>query len=80
MNEQTIMTLVGQAGIGGILAWYLYYTVTVAQPRIIAEFRADLAEERRQRNGLFGTLRDMVMEMRERPCLHGTIVTEDEKG
>lgn len=79
MNEQTILTLVGQAGIGGILVWYLWYTVTVSQPKMLAEYREDLREERTQRNGLYRTLRDLVDELRVRPCMHDQFVNRDSR-
>jgi hypothetical protein len=73
MEFQVVASLVGNVGIGGILAWYLYYTVTVVQPRLLNEYREDLRQERIQRNGLYGTLRDLVDEMRARPCLHESL-------
>lgn len=77
MDEKTVLTLIGQVGIGGILIWYLYYTVTIAQPRLMAEYRADLKDERLQRNGLYRTLRDLVEELRQRPCVHGQLVADN---
>lgn len=52
--------LINELGVPGVLAWYLYYTTSVAGPRrdkehrdqlaaIVAQFSADLAAERQSR-------------------------------
>lgn len=76
MSGELITSLISSLGVGGVLAWYLWYTTTVQWPKMLDSFRADrddfrqeLAEERRQRNGLYMTLRDLLDELRHRPCL-----------
>jgi hypothetical protein len=80
MGVELIGTLVANVGVAGVLGWYLWYTASVQIPKahndhvasiekLMDGFRTDIAEERHQRNGLYGTLRDLVEELRARPCI-----------
>jgi len=76
VDGTVITSLVSSIGVGGVLAWYLWYTTSVQWPKMLESFREDrddfrreLAEERKQRNGLYMTLRDLLEELRHRPCL-----------
>ena len=75
-----ITGLIANVGIGGILAWYLWYTTSVSQPRqqeaqneiwrrIVEEFREDMLLERNHRNGLCDAVRELTGELRQRPCI-----------
>lgn len=87
MDFQIIGALLGNVGIGGILAWYLWYTTSVAQPRqaeiqaeiirrIVEEFRGDMQLERIHRNGLCDAVRELTHEMRQRPCIAGGFIKQ----
>jgi len=80
MDFQVVGTLIGNLGIGAILAWYLWYTTSIQQPRqnaaqneivrsIVDGFRADMTVERDHRNGLCDAVRELTAEMKQRPCL-----------
>jgi hypothetical protein len=62
-------------GIGGVLAWYLYYTTSVLAPRmhdahqaairdIVSEFRSDLKEERTLRMKMHEDLMERHQDLR----------------
>ena len=80
MDFQVIGALLSNVGIGAILAWYLWYTTSVAQPkhaeiqneiirRIVEEFRGDMALERNHRSELCDAIRELAHELRQRPCI-----------
>lgn len=74
-----LLSLCGQAGIGGALIWYLWYTTAVAQPRLLREhrttvstlihqFRDDLREERASRVRLAEDVSELVGQLKILPC------------
>jgi hypothetical protein len=71
----------GQAGVVGVLVWYLYYTTSIAFPKVRQDFRDELASERNHHEGLMSEQRDQVTklcdsltrlsdELRTRPCIY----------
>ena len=74
-------TLFGQAGVVGVLVWYLYYTTSIAFPKVRQDFRDELAADRKHHEDLMVEQRTQVAklcdaltrlgdELRSRPCIY----------
>lgn len=49
MTEQMMATLLGQLGVAGTLAFFMWHLISKSVPDLIAGFRAELNEERAAR-------------------------------
>lgn len=74
------INLFSTAGVGAVLAWYLYYSTTTLLPRsqakyqatldkLISDFREELASERATREPLRQSIVRLSRALNRRPCL-----------